>query len=140
MVVRTRYDGWIEVLTRRTRNTRQKTRVKLVPGELQNGFVWDGWNATFSCSPPLGIRLHHFNFGEGPAFAFALLALCPLAERFGTSQRKFQIDTSKTIGGLLNATFGNDDGDDCLKKVSRETRLLRVVQLSLVGSIFSNMP
>jgi hypothetical protein len=28
---------------------------------------------------PLGIVCHTFNFGDGPAFAFALLALCPLA-------------------------------------------------------------
>ena len=30
-----------------------------------------------------------FNFGDGPAFAFALLALCPLAERLGYVTEKW---------------------------------------------------
>ena len=56
---------------------------------------------------PLGILCNMFHLGDGPAFAFALLALCPLAERLGFVTEEMAKHTSQTIGGLLNATFGN---------------------------------
>ena len=87
---------------------------------------------------PLGILCHTFNFGDGPAFAFALLALCPLAERLGYVTEEMAKHTSQTIGGLLNATFGNAT-EMIVSVFALRDGLLRVVQLSLVGSIFSNM-
>ena len=87
---------------------------------------------------PLGIICHMFNFGDGPAFAFALLALCPLAERLGYVTEEMAKHTSQTIGGLLNATFGNAT-EMIVSVFALRDGLLRVVQLSLVGSIFSNM-
>ncbi len=87
---------------------------------------------------PLGILCHAFNFGDGPAFAFALLALCPLAERLGYVTEEMAKHTSQTIGGLLNATFGNAT-EMIVSVFALRDGLLRVVQLSLVGSIFSNM-
>ncbi|CAL6328465.1 unnamed protein product [Bathycoccus prasinos] len=79
-----------------------------------------------------------FDFGDGPAFAFALLALCPLAERLGYVTEEMAKHTSQTIGGLLNATFGNAT-EMIVSVFALRDGLLRVVQLSLVGSIFSNM-
>ena len=87
---------------------------------------------------PLGIVCHTFDFGDGPAFAFALLALCPLAERLGYVTEEMAKHTSQTIGGLLNATFGNAT-EMIVSVFALRDGLLRVVQLSLVGSIFSNM-
>jgi Ca2+:H+ antiporter len=87
---------------------------------------------------PLGIVCRAFDFGDGPAFAFALLALCPLAERLGYVTEEMAKHTSQTIGGLLNATFGNAT-EMIVSVFALRDGLLRVVQLSLVGSIFSNM-
>ena len=87
---------------------------------------------------PLGILCNAFGFGDGPAFAFALLALCPLAERLGYVTEEMAKHTSQTIGGLLNATFGNAT-EMIVSVFALRDNLLRVVQLSLVGSIFSNM-
>ena len=87
---------------------------------------------------PLGILCNMFHLGDGPAFAFALLALCPLAERLGFVTEEMAKHTSQTIGGLLNATFGNAT-EMIVSVFALRDGLLRVVQLSLVGSIFSNM-
>ena len=87
---------------------------------------------------PLGILCNIFHLGDGPAFAFALLALCPLAERLGFVTEEMAKHTSQTIGGLLNATFGNAT-EMIVSVFALRDGLLRVVQLSLVGSIFSNM-
>jgi Ca2+:H+ antiporter len=87
---------------------------------------------------PLGVLCNMFHLGDGPAFAFALLALCPLAERLGFVTEEMAKHTSQTIGGLLNATFGNAT-EMIVSVFALRDGLLRVVQLSLVGSIFSNM-
>lgn len=46
-------------------------------------------------------------WGDSWTFTFALAALCPLAERLGFCTEQMAMYTNATIGGLLNATFGN---------------------------------
>jgi Ca2+:H+ antiporter len=47
--------------------------------------------------------------GAGPAwtFLFALLALIPLAALLGFTTEELAMYTNQTLGGLMNATFGN---------------------------------
>ena len=87
---------------------------------------------------PCAVVLNQFEMSDGVAFALALLALCPLAERLGFVTEEMAKHTSQTIGGLLNATFGNAT-EMIVSVFALRDGLLRVVQLSLVGSIFSNM-
>ena len=71
-------------------------------------------------------------------FFFALLALAPLAERLGFVTEQLALHTNDSIGGLLNATFGN--ATELIVAVSGISRgLFRLVQLSLLGSILSNL-
>lgn len=71
-------------------------------------------------------------------FFFALLALAPLAERLGFVTEQLALHTNDSIGGLLNATFGN--ATEFIVAVSGISRgLFRLVQLSLLGSILSNL-
>ncbi|KAI8056853.1 Sodium/calcium exchanger protein-domain-containing protein [Syncephalis plumigaleata] len=60
-------------------------------------------------------------------FIFNFLAIIPLASMLGYATEEIALRFGETIGGLLNATFGNADG------------LIRVVQASLLGSILSNL-
>eukprot|EP00951_Prasinocladus_malaysianus_P002471 scaffold17445_cov39-Prasinocladus_malaysianus.AAC.1 len=48
-----------------------------------------------------------FNWGDTWTFTLALAGLCPLAERLGFCTEQMAMYTNPTIGGLLNATFGN---------------------------------
>ena len=71
-------------------------------------------------------------------FTLSLLAICPLAERLGFITEQLAEYTNPTVGGLLNATFGNLT-EVIVSIFALRAGLLRVVQLSLLGSILSNM-
>ena len=73
----------------------------------------------------------------GVTFTFSLIAIAPFAERLGFVTEQLALHTNDTIGGLLNATFGN--ATELIVAISALTRgLYRLVQLSLLGSILSN--
>ena len=78
------------------------------------------------------------NWGDGPIFFFALMALAPLAERLGHVTEQLALYTNPTVGGLLNATFGNAT-ELIVSLFAIKEGLLRVVQLSLIGSVLSNL-
>lgn len=73
----------------------------------------------------------------------SLVALCPLAERLGFITEELAMHTNDTIGGLLNATFGNATEviicGFALGSAKNDSSFLRVVQLSLLGSVLSNL-
>ena len=71
-------------------------------------------------------------------FVSSLLALCPLAERIGFATEQMALHTNATIGGLLNATFGNVT-EMIVSLFAIRNGLLRVVQLSLLGSVLFNL-
>jgi len=75
---------------------------------------------------------------DGWLFILSLLPICPLAERLGYVTEQMATYTNPTLGGLLNATFGNLT-EMIVSFFALKAGLLRVVQLSLLGSILSNM-
>ena len=87
---------------------------------------------------PIAVSSHTLGWGDGVTFVNALLALCPLAERLGFVTEQLAMYTNATIGGLLNATFGNVT-EMLVSIIAIHGGLLRVVQLSLLGSVLSNL-
>merc|ERR1719310_90877 len=71
-------------------------------------------------------------------FLFSLLAIAPFAERLSFVTEQLALHTSETLGGLLNATFGNVT-ELIVSIFALSRRMYRVVQVSLLGSILSNM-
>ena len=71
-------------------------------------------------------------------FLITLLSLVPFAERLGYLTENLTIHTSPTFGGLINATFGNAS-ELIFSLFGLRKRMYRVVQLSLLGSILSNL-
>jgi len=67
-----------------------------------------------------------------------MLALCPLAERLGFITEQLAMYTNDTLGGLLNASFGNAT-EVIISGFALKKRYLRIVQLSLLGSVISNL-
>ena len=96
---------------------------------------------------PIGITAHFNSWSPIITFFANFLAMIPLANILGDSTECLAEHLGETIGGLLNATFGNavemvvmilalikaknSDSD-------QQETLLTVVQTSLIGSIFSN--
>ena len=63
-------------------------------------------NLLLLCTP-IAIISWIVGWPDGVTFVFSLLALAPLAERLGFITEQLALHTNETIGGLLNATFGN---------------------------------
>lgn len=76
--------------------------------------------------------------GPSLCFTFCFIALVPLAKLLGDATEHLAENLNQTIGGLLNATFGN--AVEMIITVSAiRNGLLDLVKKSLLGSILSNM-
>jgi Ca2+:H+ antiporter len=71
-------------------------------------------------------------------FLSACLAVIPLAGLLGTATESLASRTNETIGGLLNATFGNA-AELIIALMALEKGLTSVVKASLTGSILGNL-
>ncbi|PPD96796.1 hypothetical protein GOBAR_DD06202 [Gossypium barbadense] len=87
---------------------------------------------------PLAILVHKMTDSNGWVFFLSLLGITPLAERLGYATEQLAFFTGPTVGGLLNATFGNAT-ELIISIYALKSGMKRVVQLSLLGSILSNM-
>jgi Ca2+:H+ antiporter len=86
---------------------------------------------------PLGISAELLGWSDGAIFGLNCLAILPLAKLLGDATEQVAAHTNDTIGGLLNATFGN--ATELIVSVFALVKgLLGVVQVSLLGSIISN--
>jgi Ca2+:H+ antiporter len=87
---------------------------------------------------PIGIALGATEQSDTIVFVFNFLAIIPLAKLLGESTEQLALHTSQSVGGLLNATFGNAV-EIIIAVLALKEGLVRVVQASLVGSILSNL-
>uniref|UniRef100_A0A7N0TUH1 Vacuolar cation/proton exchanger n=1 Tax=Kalanchoe fedtschenkoi TaxID=63787 RepID=A0A7N0TUH1_KALFE len=87
---------------------------------------------------PLAVLVHLFTGHHGWVFFLSLVGIIPFAERLGYATEQLAFFTGPTVGGLLNATFGNAT-ELIISIHALKTGMIRVVQQSLLGSILSNM-
>ncbi|XP_015881646.2 vacuolar cation/proton exchanger 5 isoform X2 [Ziziphus jujuba] len=87
---------------------------------------------------PLAILVLKLTGNRGWVFFLSLLGITPLAERLGYATEQLAFYTGATVGGLLNATFGNAT-ELIISIYALKHGMTRVVQQSLLGSILSNM-
>jgi len=83
------------------------------------------------------------------AFIFSMIAIMPLAFLMGKATEEIALRTGETVGGLLNATFGNAVEMiiaglalyTASKSVDPDTieTMITVTQASLIGSILGNL-
>jgi Ca2+:H+ antiporter len=101
---------------------------------------------------PLAIYFSIFSHNAPMAFATSIAAIMPLAYLMGEATEQIALKTNDSIGGLLNATFGNaaemiiaifavmaaataiKEGD-----AATAATMISVVQASLIGSILGNL-
>jgi Ca2+:H+ antiporter len=87
---------------------------------------------------PLGIIAHASNWKGEVVFFLNFIALIPMAKILGSATEEIALYTNETIGGLLNATFGNAV-EMILSVIALSKGLVSVVKASLLGSILSNL-
>ncbi|XP_062232344.1 vacuolar cation/proton exchanger 1b-like [Phragmites australis] len=86
----------------------------------------------------LALAARIFHFGQEWVFVLSLIGLIPLAERLSFLTEQVAFYTGPTVGGLLNATFGNVTEVIIALFALHEGKVV-VVKCSLLGSILSNM-
>lgn len=87
---------------------------------------------------PIALIFYFNEWSESWVFLFSLISLAPLAERLGYITEQLSIHTNETIGGLLNATFGN--ATELIVAITALNRnLYLLVKLSLLGIIIISL-
>jgi len=87
---------------------------------------------------PLGFASAHMDWEPQYVFTLNFIAIIPLAWLIGKSTEDVAAKTGETLGGLLNATFGNVvEMLLCVSGIRNGE--IEVVQCTLLGSILSNL-
>ena len=87
---------------------------------------------------PLGIIAGAAKWDSVATFILNFLAIVPLAGLLSFATEELSAKLGQTVGGLLNATFGNAV-ELIVSIVALREGQIRIVQASMLGSILSNI-
>ncbi|KAI9878435.1 MAG: hypothetical protein M1830_000870 [Pleopsidium flavum] len=87
---------------------------------------------------PLGIIAGAVGWSPTAVFILNFLAIIPLAALLSFATEELSVKLGQTLGGLLNATFGNAV-ELIVSIVALKNGEIRIVQSSMLGSILSNI-
>ena len=87
---------------------------------------------------PIGLLAGQLGWGSNAIFWINFLAIVPLASLLAFATEELSENVGQTIGGLLNATFGNAV-ELIVSIIALKKNQVRIVQASMLGSILSNL-
>jgi Ca2+:H+ antiporter len=87
---------------------------------------------------PISIAGHFLHWAEAVIFITSCLAIVPLAAWMGTATEEIAVVAGPSLGGLLNATFGNAT-ELIIALVALNAGLVNVVKATITGSIIGNL-
>ncbi|CAI2162994.1 12802_t:CDS:2 [Funneliformis geosporum] len=87
---------------------------------------------------PLGFLANALNWSDTWIFTLNFFAIIPLAKLLAFATEDVSLRIGQTLGGLLNATFGNAV-ELIVSIIALKEGEVRVVQASMLGSIISNL-
>lgn len=87
---------------------------------------------------PISLAAHFFHWSSVVVFITSGLAIVPLAAWMGTATEEIAVVAGPSIGGLLNATFGNAT-ELIIALIALKAGLVDVVKATITGSIISNL-
>lgn len=87
---------------------------------------------------PISILAERLEWGALPVFGLSALAIVPLAIWLSTATEELAVVTGPTIGGLINAVFGNAT-ELIIALVALRSGLIDIVKASITGSILANV-
>ncbi|KAL8382661.1 hypothetical protein RB595_006441 [Gaeumannomyces hyphopodioides] len=108
-----------------------------VANQLQRTFL-NSWINVLLIAAPAGIALHFTHASPILIFTINFIAIIPLAALLGFATEEIALRTGETLGGLLNATFGNAV-ELIVAIIALMDGQVTIVQTSLIGSILSNL-
>jgi len=87
---------------------------------------------------PVSLVAHFREWGSLVVFITSALAIVPLAAWMGSATEEIAVVIGPSLGGLLNATFGNAT-ELIIALVALKAGLVDIVKASITGSIISNL-
>ncbi|KAL8723087.1 MAG: hypothetical protein Q9225_000558 [Loekoesia sp. 1 TL-2023] len=87
---------------------------------------------------PLGIISGAIHWNPTVVFILNFLAIIPLASLLSFATEEISVKLGQTLGGLMNATFGNAV-ELIVSIVALKNGEIRIVQASMLGSVLSNI-
>ena len=96
------------------------------------------WSLLLLLAVPASVGLSMMNAAPILVFVTACVAVLPLAGLMGEATESLAERTGPTIGGLLNATFGNA-AELIIAIVALKAGLIELVKASITGSILGNL-
>lgn len=87
---------------------------------------------------PVAMWAEHMEWNALAVFGLSALAIVPLAIWLSTATEELALVTGPTIGGLINAVFGNAT-ELIIALVALKAGLIGIVKASITGSILANV-
>jgi Ca2+:H+ antiporter len=107
------------------------------PGEWISSLI-NGLMLLLLAAVPASVIGHFLNWEAKLVFLCAVVGLIPLAKFMGQVTEEIAVLTGPSIGGLLNATFGNA-AELIIAVIALRAGLVDVVKATVTGSIISNL-
>ncbi|KAG5930211.1 hypothetical protein E4U42_002613 [Claviceps africana] len=108
-----------------------------VANQLQRTFL-NSWINILIIAAPVGIALKYTHVNGIAVFIVNFIAIIPLAAMLSYATEEVALRTGETLGGLINATFGNAV-ELIVAVIALADGKVAIVQTSLIGSILSNL-
>lgn len=96
------------------------------------------WRKLLLLAVPAALVANYMHLSSVVIFFLACLAVLPLAAFMGDATEHLSARTGPTIGGLLNATFGNA-AELIIALVALRAGMVELVKASITGSILGNL-
>jgi Ca2+:H+ antiporter len=100
--------------------------------------LFNSWMNLLLIAAPVGIALNYVDVDPVAVFVVNFIAIIPLAAMLSYATEEIAMRTGETIGGLLNASFGNAV-ELIVAIIALVDKEVLIVQTSLIGSMLSNL-
>lgn len=125
----------------RTQNDANESRVKTLPKHVLHliyATLASNYVNVLLIFVPIGIVAGILSWNPTVVFILNFIAIIPLAALLSFATEELSAKLGQTLGGLMNATFGNAV-ELIVSIVALRQGEIRVVQASMLGSILSNI-
>lgn len=123
-----------------TRSEKQKAALaRKIPAMSQlRAVLFGSWINLLLIAVPIGFVVNYLHINGIAIFVINFIAIIPLAAMLSYATEEIAIRVGETLGGLLNATFGN-----AVELIVSIQALIKneitIVKTSLIGSMLSNL-
>ncbi|GAM85136.1 hypothetical protein ANO11243_031400 [Dothideomycetidae sp. 11243] len=111
---------------------------RLTPWQQFKAVMLDSWINVLLIMVPIGFAINYAHLNGIANFVVNFVAIVPLAAMLSFATEELAKYTNPTLGGLLNATFGNAT-ELIVSIIALKQEKVLIVQTSLIGSMLSNL-